>query len=336
MSMSRKSVTMRDIAEQLNVSIVTVSKALAGKEGVGTALREKIITMAGEMGYIGKSSEKKGGNRNIAILMSERFLVNDNSFYFKIYQKMIMSLSARGHIGILEIVRKEDEEKGKLPKIVKLESTSHVVIIGEMKNRFLEELMSLEIDVIFFDFENEEYAVNCIAGDNINGGYTLTRYLVKSGYTKIGFVGNYKATRSILDRFTGYMKYLIAKDLRMEEKWTIMDRDADGKFIPMVLPEEMPEAFVCNCDETAYRLITQLTQMGYKVPEDIAVVGYDDYADNVVDSVPLTTYHVNTEEMIQQCIKLIEQKNDESANRKGIMIIPGRLVLRGSVLPRKH
>ncbi len=331
--MSVKNVTMKDIAEKLSVSIVTVSKALAGKEGVGSELRKKIIDTAAEMGYVQKNNgaNSEGSNQIVAIIMSERYLTNDNSFYFQIYQKMIMSLSLRGHIGILEIVRKADEEECNLPKIVKMESISHIVIIGEMKNRFLECVVDTGINVIFFDFENEEYDVDCIAGDSINGGYTLTRFLVKNGYKKIGFVGNYKATRSILDRFTGYMKYLIARDLRMEEKWIISDRDKEGRFIPLVFPEEMPEAFVCNCDEAAYRLIAQLEQSGYKVPEDIAVVGYDDYADNVLEGVALTTYHVNTEEMIYQCIRLIEQNGNQSKGRRGIMIIPGRLVVRDTV-----
>ncbi|MBR0133097.1 MAG: LacI family DNA-binding transcriptional regulator [Lachnospiraceae bacterium] len=334
--MSVKNVTMKDIAKRLNVSIVTVSKALAGKDGVGSELREKIIATADEIGYVPKNNgaNSEGKNQIVAIIMSERYLNNDNSFYFQIYQKMIKSLSLRGHIGILEIVRKEDEEASNLPKIFRMESISQIVIIGEMKNHFLESVVSTGIKVIFFDFENEEYDVDCIAGDSINGGYTLTRHLVKNGYRKIGFIGNYKATRSILDRFTGYMKYLIARDLRMEEKWIISDRDKDGRFIPLVFPEEMPEAFVCNCDEAAYKLIAQLNQAGYRVPEDIAVVGYDDYADNVLPGVSLTTYHVNTEEMINQCIRVIENKDNEPEGRKGIMIIPGRLVVRETVLKR--
>ena len=84
--MSVKNVTMKDIAKRLNVSIVTVSKALAGKDGVGSELREKIIATADEIGYVPKNNgaNSEGKNQIVAIIMSERYLNNDNSFYFQI------------------------------------------------------------------------------------------------------------------------------------------------------------------------------------------------------------------------------------------------------------
>lgn len=202
--MVKKRVTMKDVAAELDVSIVTVSKALAGKDGVSEALREKIIEAAKEMGYVFKGDKKKGeaDSLNIAIIIAERF-ITDNSFYLKIYQKMIRELSAKGYIGILEIVRLEDEEAGILPNVVRMEFIEQVIVIGEMKTCFLEKLVQTKLGIVFFDFENEEFDVDCVIGDSINGGYLLTRYLVQNGYKKIGFVGNFKSTRSILDRFMG-------------------------------------------------------------------------------------------------------------------------------------
>ena len=73
---NEKKVTMKDIAEELDVSIVTVSKALAGKEGVGDSLREKILRKSKELGYVIKRStvSERGGSRSIAIIIAERFI----------------------------------------------------------------------------------------------------------------------------------------------------------------------------------------------------------------------------------------------------------------------
>ncbi len=330
--MEKRRVTMKDVAKELNVSVVTVSKALAGKEGVSQSLRKRIVDVAKEKGYVFKEEKKRGdsGSMNIAILVAERF-VTDNSFYLKIYQKMIMELSAKGYIGILEIVRLEDEEEGILPNVVRMELIEQVIVIGEMKTAFLNQLMEAGLGLVFFDFENEEYDVDCVLGDSVNGGYLLTRYLVKNGYKKIGFVGNYKSTRSILDRFMGYLKYLVANERMPDAKWTISDRDENGNFIELKLPEDMPEAFVCNCDVTAYRLIDTLRKNGYSVPEDAAVVGYDDYADQIPEGVKLTTYRVNTEEMIRQCIHIVEQRAKNREYRRGTTIVYGRLIERDTV-----
>lgn len=79
-----KSVTMRDIADKLEISVAAVSKALTGKSGVSAELRSKVKRTADEMGYKFDVETKKKSSRssNIGIIVAERF-ISDNSFYFK-------------------------------------------------------------------------------------------------------------------------------------------------------------------------------------------------------------------------------------------------------------
>ena len=332
---NEKKVTMKDIAEELDVSIVTVSKALAGKEGVGDSLREKILRKSKELGYVIKRStvSERGGSRSIAIIIAERF-IGDDSFYAKIYQSMLMELTARGLIGIMEIVRYADEDKGVMPNVLSMQEIEQVIVIGEMDRFFLSQLEKTGKKIVLFDFENEDFDIDSVVGDNINGGYLLTRYLIKNGYNKVGFIGNFKSTRSILDRYLGYRKYLIANDMEFENDWVISDRDEFGVDIPIMLPINMPEAFVCSCDVTAYRAIEALKKNGYSVPEDIAVVGYDDYANNMIPGVELTTYRVNTADMITQCVNVVEQKCTDPDYRHGTSISYGKLIERKTTLKK--
>lgn len=329
--MNKKRVIMRDVAAEMGVSIVTVSKALAGKEGVSAELRTKIVEKAKEMGYITRRKREIGHglSLNVAIIISERF-IKDTSIYFKIYQKMIMKLSERGYIGILEIIRKENEEVGVLPNVIRLRTVTQVIVIGEMSTFFLDLLMEAGLEIIFFDFEKEKFDVDCVVSDSVNSGFLLTRHLVKCGYRRIGFVGNYRYTRRNLDRFMGYIKYLMVKRQLVEPDWWIPDRDLNGNQVRLRLPENMPEAFVCCCDEAAYRLIDTLDQAGYSVPEDVAVVGCDDYAERMPMHIALTTYRMDVDEMINQCIYIVEQRARKAEYRRGTTIVHGQLVIRGS------
>ena len=330
----KKKVAMKDIAEAMNISIVSVSKALGGREGVSERLRAEIIQKAEELGYEVGGRKKASYNDKVAILIPERY-VSDRSFYVRIYQQMIMGFSEKGMIGVLEIVKSEHEEAGILPNSVQTHAVDQAVLVGEMHASMIERLIETGIGLIFFDFQNEEYDVDAIVGDNMNGGYLLTRHLVKNGYQKIGFVGEYRATRSILDRFMGYMKYLMAKGQQMDPAWVIPDRGLDGFNIDLVLPKKnMPEAFVCNNDEVALRLIHTLQEAGYKVPEQIAVCGYDDYAGQERADMALTTYHVNVEEMIRVCIQLVEMRMSDPGHRLGTVTVNGRLVEGTSVSKR--
>jgi len=93
----------------------------------------------------------------------------------------------------------------------------------------------------------------------------------------------------------------------------------------------MPEAFFCNCDETAYRMIRTLNEAGYRVPEDIAVVGFDDYASLIPDDIELTTYQVDIDVMVRQCIHIVDQRSRNLAYRRGIVLVRGTLVERKTV-----
>ena len=327
MEKAEKKVTMKDIAQEFDVSIVTVSKALAGKDGVREQLRQEILNRAHELGYIFKKNPERSERRNVAIIISERF-IGENSFYQKVYQQMLIELTKRNFVAIFETVRAEDEEKGELPKLLSLKSIDQIIVIGEVGNAYLRSVVRTGIGCILFDFENEDFDMDAVISDNVNGGYLLTRHLVRSGCKKIGFVGSYLATRSNLDRFVGYRKYLIANQLDFNEEYVLPDRNEKGLDVDLKLPATLPDGFICTNDHTAYRLIKKLRSEGYNVPEDIAVVGYDDYSDNRMDDVALTTYHVNIEEMIGQLLNILEQHCINPDYRYGTVISYGWLVER--------
>ena len=323
----KKKITMKDIAQEMDVSIVTVSKALAGKDGVSEKLRGEILEKARELGYIYRKSIDRGEGRDVAIVISERF-IGENSFYLKIYQNILLELTQRGFSAILAAVREEDEENGELPKLLSLKSIDQMIIIGEVSNAFLKTVESTGIICVLFDFENEDFDLDSVIGDNINGGYMLTRYLVQNGCKTLGFVGSYLSTRSNLDRYLGYRKYLIANEISFYDEYQIPDRDEDGMDVDLAIPDELPDGFICCCDRTAYRLIRKLNEKGIRVPEDVRVVGYDDYADNKIKDVRLTTYRVNTNEMITQCMNILEQHCINPEYRHGTSIAYGNLIVR--------
>lgn len=330
-----KKVTMKDIAQELDISIVTVSKALAGKDGVGDRLREEIIEKAKELGYIFKKSEDaENVNKNVGILIAQRF-VGEDSFYLSVYQKMLVEMTKRGIIGILEVIIESDEKNRVLPTLLSINKVDHIIVLGEVSRDYLQALEETGKNIVFFDFENEDFECDSVVGDNINGGYLMTRHLMKQGYTDITFVGNYLSTRSILDRYLGYRKYMLMKGISIREEDHIDDRDEDGNDVEIVIPDKLPDAFFCNCDVAAYRLIKKLNQAGYKVPEDVAVAGYDDYASNKIEGVELTTYRVNVEEMIYYALNILEQKFQNPDYRYGTVISYGRVIARESTKAHK-
>ena len=88
---------------------------------------------------------------------------------------------------------------------------------------------------------------------------------------------------------------------------------------------------MCNCDLTAGKLINKLSRMGYRVPEDISVVGYDDYIYPGICEVGITTYEVDLAEMARCAVGVLLEKMSGRGQNHGIHIVEGHLVIKDSV-----
>ena len=327
-----KIITMKDVASQLNVSVVSVSKALSGKDGVSDTVRRKIIEKAVEMGYVYPSQQNnlKDVNGNIGIIVADRFFT-DNSFYSNMYRALLIKSSEVGFSTIFEIITAENEKKYALPNMIIGDKVDGIIFMGQINDDYIQEIIKTGLPYMLLDFYDEKNKNDCVVSDGISGAYDLTTHLLNSGHKKIGFVGSIMATTSILDRYLGYYKALIKHKITLDDKIIIPDRDENGRFIELNLPENLPSAFVCNCDEVAYLLVEKLKSVGYKIPEDISVVGFDDFRFATLCSPQLTTFHVDVEGMADEVISQLKRKIEHKSYTKGCITINGKMVQRESV-----
>lgn len=325
-------IRMADIAAKLNVSVVSVSKALSGKDGVSDQMREKIRATAREMGYVplrSKPAVSGDTTGNIGILVPDKFFA-DNTFYASLYRHVSQRCNQLGYSAMLEIVSGEAERVRAVPAMLQSGKVDGLIFLGQLDPGYLREITRNGIPHIFLDFYDEELSAISITSDNVSGGYRLTRHLLDRGYRDIGFVGSIHATSSIMDRFLGYSKAMQKAGIPVREQWLLEDRDPEGALLKTVsLPERLPRAFLCSCDQAAYDLVEQLKAMGYRVPEDVAVAGYDDHRLAVMSKPQLTAYHVNVEYMgyiaVDQLVQLL----------KGGPAINGNIVVNGVLVPRE-
>lgn len=328
-----KKVTMQDIADELGVSKVTVSKALNDKEGVGPELKEQILQKAEEFGYrLSKISKDKV--KNIAIFLDHKYFGEGTKayFYVKIYQMITKHLSEIGYIGILTTVDPMNHAN-ELEQIINGQNIDGIIILGNLEKEFLAKVRKTRLPKVFVDYYDELSDTDCVVTENIYSTYGITKHLLNYGHRDIGFVGSISVTQSILDRYLGYSRALMEKKIQIRQDWVIDDRSSHNEAIDFVFPEEMPTAFVCNCDETAHRLIKSLKQLGYEVPQDISIVSFDNdiYAD--ICEPKLTTVAVDIEGIARTAVKIIRRKVETSPNyTKGISMINGKIIYRDSVV----
>lgn len=336
-----KAVKLADIAERLGVSTVTVSKALSGQKGVSEEMRTKIKELADEMGYKQPSAQRREkGNKsyNIGVLIAERYLDKYDSFYWQMYQQVATRAVAKECFTLMEVISSQMEQENELPKLIQVQehNVDGIIIIGRLFDSYLEFLnQKVELPLIYLDFCDEKPNTDAVISDSYYGAYRLTNYLFDMGHTKIAYVGTLLATGSITDRYFGYVKSLLEHGEQVKQEWIIDDRDKyTGRIEPeemINLPEEMPTAFLCNCDLTASFLIKKLTDAGYRVPEDVSVAGYDNYLFPGLCDVAITTYEVDMKEMARRTIRTLIKKISGETYRQGICIVEGHMVMKNSV-----
>lgn len=324
-----KAVTQTDIAKELNISVVSVSNALSGRKGVSSELRQLILDTAEEMGYQGEirgSIAQERGLR-IGVVISSRYLYDTPSFYMKIYQEIVVAAAEKKCVTFLEVLDTDREESGKLPDLMTGGQADGILVIGELNMRYTQIVKeNSRVPVIFVDYYEDLPETDFIISDGYTGTYRLTRRLLEAGYREIAFMGNIRATSSIMDRYLGYRKALMERQIPLVPEWIIPDREDESRSVFVKLPEKMPEAFVCNCDKTAGMLIRKLLEAGYRVPEDVGVVGFDHFLQEEVAGITLTTYDVDIRKIAGVSVRTLIRKVDHTCFTPRLQVINGKVI----------
>lgn len=338
-----KKVTLADIAAVVGVSSVAVYKALSDKPGVREELRIQIKEVAQQMGYKGSSASGKKSmakrTGNIGVVVPERYYGISASFYGQMYEKVVRALFQCGYYGILEILSSADEQSRNMPRVLEEQRADGVIFLGSMEESYIENIVKqAKLPIYFMDTYHSALTFDTVISDGFHGTYMLTSYLIREGHRKIAFVGSVDTTSSIADRYWGYRRALRENGIAYQEEWEIPDRDENGVTCSVILKENLEaDAYVCNCDFVAYYVIQELEKKGCRVPEDVSVVGFDNFLPMGIgmEEAQITSYEGDMERMAEVCVKSLIRKIEGKKYMEGVQIVPGRLIYKKTVSARK-
>lgn len=318
-------VSMQDIADQLNITKVSVSKALNNKPGVSESLRSRILGLAEEMGY--RSPRSAVTKKTFAFLMQKRFFLETYKFYNVIFFHL-NKLCANANCQLIPVVIEAEETNIQMP-----ENADGIFLLGECPDSYLKSIsmsMSLAAPIVAVDFYKNYLDVNYVLVDNFYLGYCATLYLIDKGHRDIGFVGNINQTSSINDRYFGYLKALQNTGLIYREKYVFANDDCSIYKLDVNLPDPLPTAFVCHCDMAAYFMMNSLKNINKSIPEDVSLISFDNTDLSLSTTPQLTSMDIDTKEIAETAFSVMEQilQGKESYHR---YYVSTRLIERDSV-----
>ena len=333
-----KNVTLQNIADQLGVTRMSVSRALNNQPGISEELRRSILNKAREMGYITKQKNNGSKLKNLAFLLHTRFYhVANEDYYTRILFHMNRVCQEHNCVLSLFTLSVDDIAQLTIPK--QLSACDGVAVAGELPDSYMFALCSLGMPLVMIDFVSPYIKQDCVIADNFQMGHFAAMHLIDKGHTRLGFLYARSAHLNVTDRLYGFRKALELANLPLRDDWLITNISNDGVYyaLDVILPDDMPTAFVCRNDTAAYFLIQTLSAAGYRVPEDVSIISFDNTSLAIACRPPLTTFDINKEQFARYAFDLlVERIADTNAPYKTVYI-DTTLIERDSVAtPRKQ
>lgn len=326
-----KKVTMQTIADKLNVSKVTVHKALCGKMDISPTLREKILQTSIELGYEQIDPLAKLC-RWFFFLVPRDFYHSSEQFYSNIYNKLNYTYT---NLGIKLDFRLIDEDFS-VEKFLRLNERFSenygVYVAGPIKRKILENFAEADIPCVSIDNINDTIAMNFIYVDNYRAGYKLTNYLVETGHKKICAIIDTDKSTSNLDKYYGFRKSLQKNGIAFTQEMHInADFSKASALSEFSLPENLPEAFIFDCDYAAYNFYIYALAHDIGIPQDLSIASFDNTS-LCLDMTPqLTSIGPDVDSLIQICHDLMLKDLTEGIHRHRSITVFSTLHIRDSV-----
>ncbi len=301
--MSKKTVqTLEDIARLANVSRSTVSRALNNSPLISQQTREHIQAIAREHNFrlnIPARNLRLGQSHTVAFVVSTQYpelTSEDNLFGLEMLSGIGNGLHALGYDLLVIHADPRDAawaraylDSGRVDGFILMTSDHKPVLIKSL----------VEMDIPFIGWGTPIPTLNyCwVTGDNIAGGMLATQHLIRIGRQRIAFLGGPAGSLTVQYRFKGYDHALQAAGRSVDPNLLVYGdyTHTSGVAAMQRLLEQAPDldAVFANSDLMAIGAIRAIQDRGKRVPEDIAVVGYDDLPIAVYNNLPLTTIRQN-------------------------------------------
>lgn len=333
--MSSKKVTMQSIADRLGISKNAVSLALNDKPGVSSETRDLVLGLAKKLGY-GHVSQNSTNN-TIMIFIPE-YIKNDSFFYNDMYWSIQSYATQKGYNAIITVIDNDMQNNRQLPSICEQMNFAGIMLIGVFNENYIEYLINRKITVISIDNIYYGHNIKGVVTSNIEGSFIITEKVIEYNHKEIGFIGSYNMTSSIYERWCGFLKAMNKNKIHINSDYVINDDSPlselfsgpEDMYNRLSKMKKLPTAFVCAGDRIALAVINALKRMGYKIPYDISVVGFDDIELGQFIDPPLTTMKVNRKE-IGKCAVNFFLNETEGKNITERIILKPEFVSRESL-----
>ncbi|WP_127493363.1 LacI family DNA-binding transcriptional regulator [Paenibacillus glycanilyticus] len=342
-------VTMQQIADHLGVSKFAVSKALSGKPGVSAETRDKIVSVATQLGYFVNKQTNTAAKRNkpasfitntrdtvILLVPKVRFQTRDSYFWGRIMDGVTEELADRD-ISALVVT---ENFKDNFSNLINPNGVLGIIGVGYIASKMLLEIRNLGIPFVLVDHEDPLIPSDVLFMNNMECTRRVTNYLIGCGHTKLQFVGNTRYSRSFVDRYIGYRTMMEEHGLPLNQEEGLLtfeggNRSEITEALEVIVKElvnehRLPTAFVCANDSIAICMMTVLGKLSVQVPGQCSVTGFDNIEDAAWAKPTLSTVNVQKEAIGRRAVEMLLRRLEHPDSLQEKILLAGEFIIRES------
>lgn len=357
-----KRVTLQDIADSLNLSRNTVSKAINNSPVVAEATKKMIFERAAEMGYKqfsyfgvpdSDAAPEPEGPREVALLTE--YVFGNSHFGTYMIDRIQSELSRLGYGFTIYRVLPEDIKANRLPASFDLERIAGIIFIELFDYDYCQMLCNLGVPTLSVDApvttDRPPLKTDIILMENSSGIHNIIAMLKKRGISRIGFIGDASHCRSFYERYMAYFTSLHLHDIEFDERIVFIDPaeeerqdEADDRHFSYLEHKGyhrslkkwldsikvMPQCIICANDFVALDMIPYLRDKGLNIPDDMLLVGFDDSQESRLMHPKLTTIHIHSQSMGVTAVEMLVARMREPEIAYRTVYVETEVILRAS------
>lgn len=326
--------TIKDIAKKLGVSVSTVSKGLSGREDISDDLRRQILDTAVEMGYTNRRSRKQE-HRRFCVLIENMDYEEEWQFGHGILQGFRKAaIREKWGVEVLPATKAFQEENRYDSWMVQEKYAGAFVLGFSLDDPWMKQFSETAFPTVLLDnFISENPRVCTVGTDSEEAIEMAISHLTALGHEKIAFLNGSAGSMISNQRMLSYLGSMRRHRLPLDPNLAVF-----GYFVAESAPYHVPgfldkgaTAILCGNDLIAKGVLEECRARGFRVPEDISVVGFDDIS--LAAELDLTTIHQNRTELGKcGCYSLYAMDNGVPVSRS---LLRPRLVVRGTTAPAR-
>lgn len=337
--MKSRTIKLSDIAKKLNVTTVTVSKALRNHPDISTKTKDLVIKTADKMGYTPNYMARNLSSRktNTIGLVVPKIA----HFFFGAIIESVYNLAFQNDYEIILMVSQESEEKEKkhIQTLLAMRVDGIIISLSQETKDYtiFENLIKKNIPLVFIDRIPKMKNINKVFVDDKNGSFKAIEHAIKSGYTKIGHIGGYTQVNIGQQRLLGFEKAMKKYKIPINPKWIFKGgfgvKHGYDSFMKLYNEDNLPELIFTVTYPVALGIYKAVNELGIKIPDDIDIICFGDAEEQKYLSPALSCIKQPTNLIAENAMEIMLNQLNESENREVKTIeIPTELILRGTCL----